>query len=333
MKNIYIFFKNSKKSSLKNCVILDEYNLFQHKNNSIWLFYFVVENFLFIVTLNNSIFIYTIDFNMKKIYFLKRTSIKNFHFNHFNEILLMNLNKEYKGTCENDSSSETEEKSNTNKANIETSADGLCNKTDNNIHGDEIDNISKNVKQSTHNTQLGYLKYNYCLILKSLNKIELVSLNIFDDSHIEIKVSNAENLLKYNNNTFNQYYISSLNFKYNFLNIKQMYYQNKNIYTMIKNELKKTCTQNDEHMLNDKEHTWSYEQHPKNYEHTNNKNIHYDVINLSFKKYIELKKKNIINVHFIYTRENNIIVFICVPKNIDNTLIHVADTKKYTMSM
>lgn len=46
------------------------------------------------------------------------------------------------------------------------------------------------------------------------------------------------------------------------------------------------------------------------------------------KKYIELKKKNIINVHFIYTRENNIIVFICVPKNIDNTLIHVADTKK-----
>lgn len=125
-----------------------------------------------------------------------------------------------------------------------------------------------------------------------MNKIELVSLNIFDDSHIEIKVSNAENLLKYNNNTFNQYYISSLNFKYNFLNIKQMYYQNKNIYTMIKNELKKTCTQNDEHMLNDKEHTWSYEQHPKNYEHTNNKNIHYDVINLSFKKYIELKKRH-----------------------------------------
>ncbi|CRG95059.1 U3 snoRNA-associated small subunit rRNA processing associated protein, putative [Plasmodium gallinaceum] len=291
-KNIYAFFKNSKQF-LKNRIVLNNFNLMEENTYRSYLFYIVIEDFFFVFTLENSIYIYSINFNLNRIDFLKRIHIEKYNFNEFSEITLLNL------------------------------------KTFTRIHNiEKIKEKQKNVtiKKKDEITKHSYLKYNYCLILKSHNKVELVGLNIFDDSIIDIKISNVHNLLSLNNNTFDQYYLSSLNFKYNFLNIKQMYFQDLNIYTMIQNEIKRRNIKSD--ILNSNNNVRKMIEQTKDIHITSDKNM-FDLFDLSFKKITELKKKNIINIHFLYTNENNIIILICVPKNIDNSLINVADTKKY----
>ncbi|CRH01739.1 U3 snoRNA-associated small subunit rRNA processing associated protein, putative [Plasmodium relictum] len=290
MKNIYLFFKNSK-MFLKNRIVLNNFNLNEENSYRSYLFYIVIEDFLFIFTLENSIYIYTIDFDLNKINYLKKIFIEKYHFNEFNEITLLNL------------------KTHTKMHNI----------------GKIAEKEKVTLKKKNKMANQSYLKYNYCLILKSHNKVELVGLNIFDDSIVEIKVSNVHNLLSLNNNTFDQYYISSLTFKYNFLNLKQMYFQDTNIYSMIEKEIKKRSIKSDKQDLNN---TSKIIEEKKDIHIVPDKNM-FDIFNLSFKKLTELKKKNIINIHFVYTNENNIIILICIPKNIDNNLINVADTKKY----
>ncbi|CAD2099086.1 U3 small nucleolar RNA-associated protein 4, putative [Plasmodium vinckei] len=287
MKNIYLFFKDSK-YYLNNFTIIDDFNTSLQNIYRSYIFLSLVEQFLFIFSSNNTIYVYAINYENKNIYFLKNVKINNCVFSQMSQILFLNLNQ--------------------------------ISKKYNNIHNNEPYIDMQNIMS---------LKYSYCLIFKGYNALTIMGLNLFDNIYIDIEDSYLANQMKKNNNYFSQYYLSSLKFKYNYLNYKQIYFQDKKLFHMLLDKINMskqgekyaTSLSNNETSIvtNSKE---SY----KNVKNINQNEISLD---LSFKFIACIHKRNILNMNSIYTSENRIILLACAPTDLSMTLVNVADTKKY----
>ncbi|SBS86019.1 U3 small nucleolar RNA-associated protein 4, putative (UTP4) [Plasmodium ovale curtisi] len=311
-KNVHIFFKNLNKF-LKNYVILNDFNISTKNEYQICHSYFVVENYFIILTMDNFIFVYIIDFKYKRILFHRKMKFDEFHFNGFSQIVLLNLNVL------------------TDKSNLQKYCTSMK-KQRTLQNGNYIEKGDDYMELS----QMNHLKYNYCLVLKRHNQMQLTSLNIFDDNIIEINTSTMQNKMNDDYGITDEYYFSSLQMKYNFLNVKQMYFQDNRMYTMIIREMKKSLKENGENKWDSNNNRNStnegdtFLKDQTNCEDNTEKNtINLNPLHLSFKTLVNIRKRNIINFHFLYTSENSITVLVCIPKDLKSTLINVPDTKKY----
>ncbi|KEG04922.1 U3 small nucleolar RNA-associated protein 4, putative [Plasmodium vinckei vinckei] len=287
MKNIYLFFKDSK-YYLNNFTIIDDFNTSLQNVYRSYIFLSLVEQFLFIFSSNNTIYVYAINHENKNIYFLKNVKINNCVFSQMSQILFLNLNQ--------------------------------ISKKYNHIHNDESYIDMQNIMS---------LKYSYCLIFKGYNALTIMGLNLFDNIYIDIEDSYLANQMKKNNNYFSQYYLSSLKFKYNYLNYKQIYFQDKKLFHMLLDKINMS-KQDEKYVTSFSNNETSIITNSKeSYKNVKNINQNENSLDLSFKFIACIHKRNILNMHSIYTSENRITLLACAPTDLSTTLVNVADTKKY----
>ncbi|SCM05805.1 U3 small nucleolar RNA-associated protein 4, putative [Plasmodium chabaudi chabaudi] len=287
MKNIYLFFKDSK-CYLNNFTVINDFNTSIQNIYRTYIFLSLVEKFLFIFSSNNTIYVYGINYENKNIFFLKNVKINNCVFSQISQILFLNLNqitKEY-----------------------------------NHIQNNEPYNDMQTITS---------LKYSYCLIFKGYNALTIMGLNLFDNIYIDIEDSYLSNQMKKNNNYFSQYYLSSLKFKYNYLNYKQIYFQDKKLFHMLLDKINMS-KQDEKYVTSLSNNETSIATNSKE-SYKNYKNINQNEYSLDFSlKFIAcIHKRNILNMHSLYTSENRIILLACAPTDLAMTLVNVADTKKY----
>ncbi|CAA9989988.1 conserved Plasmodium protein, unknown function [Plasmodium knowlesi strain H] len=306
-KNIFLFFKNSKKY-LKRCFRIFDFNLSRRNIHRSYLFSIVIENLFFIFTLDNCVYIYSLSYGKgNNLSFLKTQVVRNYKLSEYRDISLIDL-----GLCQ---------------GGVEY-PEGCTQKMEGKNVGDQVD-VTKHSP---------YFQSKYCLLLRGCDKMRIIGLNISNNLFINVQLPNVENAFKYSADMVAQYYISSLSFRYNFLNTKQIYFEDANLFNILLREMRREETV-DRLDMADEDRTYNAlkedkaltgGEYNKEEEFTQEKDpINTDLLQLSFQSIKYLKKKNILNVRTLCTSQNNIVLLLCVPQNIDCTLISVADTKKY----
>ncbi|ANQ09584.1 Uncharacterized protein PCOAH_00042510 [Plasmodium coatneyi] len=308
-KNIFLFFKKSKKY-LKKCFRIFDFNLSRRNIHRSYLFSIVVENLLFIFTLDNCVYVYSLFWGKGSgLSFLKTHVIRNYQLCEYRDVSLIDLGRRV--------------------------GEGKNVGDQKGAHQVDAPN------QPPPPPPPPSFQSKYCLLLRSCDRMGLLGLNIPNDLFINVKLSNIEDAFKYSSGMIDQYYLSSLNFRYNFLNAKQLYFEDENLYNMLLHEMRRENKRGEAmHQLDTANPVPTYDalkgdkeltegQHTQE-EFTNEKGpVSTDLLQLSFQSVKYLKKKNILNVRALYTSQGDMVLLLCVPQNIDCTLISVADTKKY----
>ncbi|EUD67648.1 hypothetical protein C922_01833 [Plasmodium inui San Antonio 1] len=336
-KNVFLFFKNGEKY-LKRCLKIVDFNLSRRNIHRSYLFSIVIENLLFIFTLDNFVYIYSLYYGTGSLSFLKSQLVRNYQLSKYRDVSLIDLC--LRGGRVERREEEQQHSEETGERNV---GDHECSQ--------QVEAANRTLSWTPPHPAPFQSKY--CLLLRSCDQMGLVGLNIFNDLAIDVQLTNVEDASKNNTDELEQYYLSSLDFRYNFLNTKQLYFEDANLYNILLREMRRERRRGEAlHQLDasdrldaanrlDAAHPVpTYDalkrhkaltggQHSEEEPRHEKGPVSTDLLQLSFQSLKNLKRKNILNVRALYTPQSDIVLLLCVPQNIDCTLISVADTKKY----
>ncbi|KMZ98186.1 hypothetical protein PVNG_00523 [Plasmodium vivax North Korean] len=316
-KNVFLFFTSFKKY-LQRCFKLCDFNLSRRNIHRSYLFSTVVESLLFIFTLDNFVYVYALCYETASLSFLKTRGVRKFRLSEYRDVSLVDL--------------------------------GLPGAGGPHLGEAAVQDAAQDAAKPLPPPPATFQR-KYCLLLRSCDKMRLLGLNISKDLAIDVQLTDVKSAFHCDGDAVEQYYLSSLNFRYNFLNTKQLYFEDASLYHLLLCAMRRERRRGGaadrlgiadrlhaSDQLDDADGSPTYDalkgdaaqtggQHTT--EEPTEEPASTDPLQLSLQSLKNIKTKNILNVRVLYTPQGDVVLLLCVPQNIDCTLISVADTKKY----